>query len=76
MEPTIFSGDLLLVDPSKLQVKGKRMNLINLDYGLMVKRLECLLDGSVVILDDNTLLQRKQNLEKLYILSHMVWMVN
>ena len=56
MEPTICSGDLLLVDRSKLQARRrKRIYLINLNDEVMVKRVECLLDGSVVIRGDNTL---------------------
>lgn len=79
MEPTIRSGDLLLVDRSKSQVKGEGIYLINLDDGLMVKRVEWLLDGSVVIRGDNTLVSREQilpskDLEKLHILGRVVWM--
>ena len=59
MEPTICSGDLLLVDRSKLQVRGERIYLINLDDEVMVKRVEWLLDGSVVIRGDNTLVSRE-----------------
>ena len=59
MEPNICSGDLLLVDRSKLQVRGERVYLINLDDEVMVKRVEWILDGSVVICGDNTLLSRE-----------------
>ena len=59
MEPPICSGDLLLVDPSKLQVRGERIYLINLDYEVMVKWIEWLLNGSVVIRGDNTLVSRE-----------------
>ena len=59
MEPTICSGDLLLVDRSKLQVRGERIYLINLDDEVMVKRVEWLLDGTVVIRGDNTLVSRE-----------------
>ena len=59
MQPTISSGDLLLVDRSKLQVRGERIYLINLDDEVMVKRVKCLLDGSVVIRGDNTLVSRE-----------------
>ena len=40
MEPTICLGDLLLVDRSKLQVRGERIYLINLDDEVMVKRVK------------------------------------
>jgi phage repressor protein C with HTH and peptisase S24 domain len=59
MEPTIFLGDLLLVDRSKLQVRGERIYLINLDYEVMVKWVEWLLNGSMVIRGDNTLVSRE-----------------
>ena len=59
MEPTICSGDLLFVDRSELQVRGKRIYLINLDDEVMVKRVEWLLDGSMVICRDNTLVSRE-----------------
>ena len=78
MEPTIRSGDLLLVDRSKSQVKCEGIYLINLEDGLMVKRVEWLLDDSVVICGDNTLVSREQvlpskDLEKLHILGRVVW---
>jgi phage repressor protein C with HTH and peptisase S24 domain len=78
MEPTIRSGDLLLVDRSKSRMKGDGIYLINLDDGLMVKRVEWLLGGSVVIRGDNTTVSREQilpstDLEKLHILGRVVW---
>ena len=78
MEPTLHTGDLLLVDRSKSQVKGEGIYLINLDDGLMVKRVEWLLDGSVVIRGDNTFVSREQvlpskDLQKLDILGRVVW---
>ncbi|MBC8286004.1 MAG: helix-turn-helix transcriptional regulator [Nitrospinae bacterium] len=78
MEPTIRSGDLLLVDRNKSRMKGDGIYLINLDDGLMVKRIEWLLDGSVVIRGDNTVVSREQvvsstDLEKLHILGRVVW---
>ena len=78
MEPTIRSGDLLLVDRSKSKVKCEGIYLINLEDGLMVKRVEWLLDDSVVIRGDNTLVSREQvlpskDLEKLHILGRVIW---
>ncbi len=79
MEPTIHSGDLLLIDRSKSQVNGEGIYLINLEDGLMVKRIEWLLNGSVVIRGDNTHVSREQvlpskDMEKLHILGRVVWM--
>ena len=78
MEPTIRSGDLLLVDRSKSRMNGDGIYLINLDDGLMVKRVEWLLGGSVVIRGDNTAVSREQllpstDLEKLQLLGRVVW---
>ena len=78
MEPTIRSGDLLLVDRSKSRMKGDGIYLINLDDGLMVKRVEWLLGGGVVIRGDNTAVSREQllpstDLEKLQLLGRVVW---
>ena len=78
MEPTIRSGDLLLVDRSKAKMRGDGIYLINLDDGLMVKRVEWLLGGSVVIRGDNTAVSSEQilpatDLEKLHILGRVVW---
>jgi phage repressor protein C with HTH and peptisase S24 domain len=78
MEPTIRSGDLLLVDRNKSQIKGDGIYLINLDDGLMVKRVEWLLGGSVVVRGDNTVVSKEQtlsstDLEKLHILGRVVW---
>ena len=78
MEPTIRSGDLLLVDRKQSRMKGEGIYLINLDEGLMVKRVEWMLGGSVVIRGDNTVVSREQvlpstDLEKLHILGRVVW---
>jgi phage repressor protein C with HTH and peptisase S24 domain len=78
MEPTFRSGDLLLVDRKKAQIKGDGIYLINFDDGLIVKRLEWMMDGTVVIRGDNTNVSREQKLtaieiEKLHILGRVVW---
>ena len=59
-------------------MKGDGIYLINLDDGLMVKRVEWLLGGLVVIRGDNTTVSREQilpstDLEKLHILGRVVW---
>jgi phage repressor protein C with HTH and peptisase S24 domain len=78
MEPTFRSGDLLLVDRNKARVKGDGIYLINFDNGLIVKRLEWMMDGTVVIRGDNTSVSREQKItaiemEKLHILGRVVW---
>ena len=79
MEPTIYSVNLLLVDRIKLQVRGERIYLINLNDEVMVKRIEWLLGSSVIIRGDNTLVSRdkvlpSKDLEKLHILSPLMSM--
>ena len=59
-------------------MRGDGIYLINLDDGLMVKRVEWLLGGSVVIRGDNTAVSSEQilpatDLEKLHILGRVVW---
>ena len=78
MEPTFRSGDLLLVDRNKARMKGDGIYLINFDDGLIVKRLEWMMDGTVVIRGDNTSVSREQKLtviemEKLNLLGRVVW---
>jgi phage repressor protein C with HTH and peptisase S24 domain len=78
MEPTFRSGDLLLVDRKKARMKGDGIYLINFDDGLIVKRLEWMMDGTVVIRGDNTSVSREQKItaiemEKLNILGRVVW---
>ena len=78
MEPTFSSGDLLLVDRNKARMKGDGIYLINFDDGLIVKRLEWMMDGTMVIRGDNTSVSREQKLtyiemEKLHLLGRVVW---
>jgi phage repressor protein C with HTH and peptisase S24 domain len=78
MEPTFRSGDLLLVDRNKARMKGDGIYLINFDDGLIVKRLEWMMDGTVVIRGDNISVSREQKLtyiemEKLHLLGRVVW---
>ena len=78
MEPTFRSGDLFLVDRNKARMKGDGIYLINFDDGLIVKRLEWMMDGTVVIRGDNTSVSREQKLtaieiEKLHLLGRVVW---
>jgi phage repressor protein C with HTH and peptisase S24 domain len=78
MEPTFSSGDMLLVDRNKARMKGDGIYLINFDDGLIVKRLEWMMDGTMVIRGDNTSVSREQKLtyiemEKLHLLGRVVW---
>ena len=53
MEPTLSSGDLLLVDTSVRRVKGEALYVLVRDDELFVKRAQKRLNGSVLISSDN-----------------------
>ena len=59
-------------------MKGDGIYLINFDDGLIVKRLEWMMDRTMVIRGDNTSVSREQKLtyiemEKLHLLGRVVW---
>lgn len=53
MEPTLYDGDLLLVDTRIEKIIGDSIYIINADQHLIVKRLQQSLDGSIAIISDN-----------------------
>lgn len=55
MEPTIFDGDILLLNFSidRSAVDGGGVFVITVDGSLLVKRLQVTLDGHVLVLSDN-----------------------
>jgi phage repressor protein C with HTH and peptisase S24 domain len=53
MEPTLSSGDLLLVDTSVRTVKGEALYVLVREDELFVKRAQKRLNGSVLISSDN-----------------------
>jgi phage repressor protein C with HTH and peptisase S24 domain len=78
MEPTIRSGDLLLVDRSKEKMKADGIYLVNVNDGLMVKRVEQQMDGSWVVRGDNATVSREQKIAaddayRLRLIGRVVW---
>ena len=53
MEPTIRSGDLLLIDLSQTNVRKDSIYVLRIDELLVSKRLQWMYDGSLVIRSDN-----------------------
>ncbi len=54
MDPTLKSGDTLLVDRSVTEVTDDAIYVLRLDDVLVVKRLQKIYDGSIYIKSDNT----------------------
>lgn len=59
MEPTIFDGDLLLVDTRANQIKDDAIYIIQTDHVLIVKRVQQGLDGTLIIISDNDKYQKQ-----------------
>lgn len=53
MDPTIRSGDLLLVDMGVTQIMDDAIYVVSLSDRLMVKRIQRFHDGSIAICSDN-----------------------
>lgn len=53
MEPTIYDGDLLLVDTRIDSIKDDSIYIAQHDHHLIVKRIQQALDGSLIIISDN-----------------------
>lgn len=78
MEPTIFSGDSLVIDKTRDTVTSDGgVYVINYDGELFVKRVQKQLDGLVAITSDNKnyrdMTIPTQDLSKLKIIGRVVW---
>ncbi|WP_191601417.1 LexA family transcriptional regulator [Marinomonas algicola] len=78
MEPTIFSGDSLVIDKTRDTVTSDGgVYVINYDGELFVKRVQKQLDGLVAITSDNKNYQPMtipvESLSKLQIIGRVVW---
>ncbi|RCX07036.1 LexA family transcriptional regulator [Marinomonas foliarum] len=78
MEPTINSGDSLLIDREKNIVGSEGgIYVINFEGELFVKRVQKLLDGRVAVTSDNknhlSIEISKHDLERLKIIGRVVW---
>lgn len=78
MEPTITSGDSLLIDRDKNLVGSDGgIYVINYEGELFVKRVQKLLDGRIAVTSDNknhmSIEISKHDLERLKIIGRVVW---
>lgn len=77
MEPTLHPGDLLLIDLSNSSVREDAIYAIQNDGSLVVKRVQKLFDGSIVIKSDNPEYREqvidKELLETVRIVGRVVW---
>lgn len=77
MTPTLRPGDMLLIDLSGSAVREDAIYAIHNDGGLVVKRVQKLCDGSIVIKSDNPAYQNqtveKERLETVRIVGRVVW---
>lgn len=77
MEPTLSSGDLILVDTRTCRVEDGAIYVVQYDDALLVKRLQKRYDGSVVIRSDNPLYEAEiihgEDALNLKIVGRVVW---
>lgn len=77
MEPTLRPGDLLLLDLSANQIKHDAIYVINLDGELLAKRVQRLVDGTVIVTSDNAFYREQtiapDKLDTLRVIGRVVW---
>lgn len=77
MEPTIQSGDLLLVDLSQAHDADNAIYVLNVDGRLLVKRLAFRLDGTIRVLSDNPKYEaevvKREDAEAFRLVGRVVW---
>jgi phage repressor protein C with HTH and peptisase S24 domain len=77
MEPTIRAGDLLLLDRGVEKIKDDSLYAIAFDGTLLIKRIQRLIDGQLIIKSDNPKYQEqtlsRQQSETLIIVGRLVW---
>lgn len=60
MEPTLYDGDILLVDNRIDRVIDDSIYIIQADHHLVVKRLQQAIDGSLLVISDNSRYERQK----------------
>lgn len=77
MEPTLSDMDLILIDLRARDVKDNAIYVLQVDSGLLVKRIQRRLDGSVIVSSDNKMYEPEtyngDRLELLNIVGRVVW---
>ncbi|MFQ5672982.1 MAG: XRE family transcriptional regulator [Nitrospinales bacterium] len=78
MEPTLKNGDVILVNLNLGYLMDNAIYVLNVDGTLLVKRIERLVAGGVVLRSDNKLVSPDQNIDneqagRLDIVGRVVW---
>lgn len=77
MEPTLSEGDVVLLDMTTRSVLDGSIYALQLNGGLLVKRIQRKLDGSVVVKSDNarydTETVSEDKADRLKIIGRVVW---
>lgn len=77
MEPTLSEGDVVLLDMTTRSVLDGSIYALQLNGGLLVKRIQRKLDGSVVVKSDNarydTEVVSEDKADRLKIIGRVVW---
>ena len=77
MEPTIRPGDLVLVDVGVDRVVANAVYVLNVGNGLVIKRLQRLLDGTIILRSDNAAYEPERlqpaDVEQLRVIGRVLW---
>jgi len=77
MEPTLSSGDMVLVDVSERKIETNAIYVLQFLGALLVKRIQCRLDGTVVVKSDNTIYEPEvvtgDMMNRLKVIGRVVW---
>jgi phage repressor protein C with HTH and peptisase S24 domain len=77
MEPTLSSGDVLLVDTTDRHFEANAIYVLQLEGSLLVKRIQRKMDGTVVIKSDNKAYEpetvRGEMVDQLHVVGRVVW---
>lgn len=77
MEPSLSEGDVVLLDMTTRSVLDGSIYALQLNGGLLVKRIQRMLDGSLIVKSDNarydTETVSEENAERLKIIGRVVW---
>lgn len=77
MAPTLLDGDTIIIDRDQQAVGPDGIYVFEMRGRRMVKRLQGLVDGSLVLISDNAIYQRQQlardEAREIHVLGRMVW---
>lgn len=65
MEPTLRSGDLILTDTSRVNIENNSIYVLQVNNALIVKRIQCKVNGMFTIKSDNPVYREEEELDAL-----------